>query len=56
MVTLLAKGAGPPFVASLLAAGAMVVLRVVTVERAYRSVPWTTIVLRRHVRRLGCDH
>jgi di/tricarboxylate transporter len=46
MVALLASGAVPPFVASLLAAGAMVVLRVVTIEQAYRSVSWTTPLAR----------
>jgi di/tricarboxylate transporter len=45
MVALLASGAVPPFVASLLAAGAMMVLRVVTVDQAYRSISWTTVVL-----------
>lgn len=45
MVVLLATGAVPPFVASLLAACAMVVLRVVTVEQAYRSVSWTAVVM-----------
>ncbi|MFZ1997254.1 MAG: SLC13 family permease, partial [Solirubrobacteraceae bacterium] len=45
MVVLLASGAVPAFVASLLAAGAMIVLRVVSVEQAYRSVSWTTVVL-----------
>jgi di/tricarboxylate transporter len=45
MVALLASGAVPPFVASILAACAMVVLRVVTVEQAYRSVSWTAVVL-----------
>jgi di/tricarboxylate transporter len=45
MVALLASGAVPPFVASLLAACAMIVLRVVTVEQAYRSVSWTAVVM-----------
>jgi di/tricarboxylate transporter len=45
MVVLLATGWVPAFVASLLAACAMVVLRVLTVEQAYRSVSWTTVVL-----------
>jgi len=45
MVVLLATGAVPAFVASLLAAGAMVLLRVITIEQAYRSVSWTTVVL-----------
>ena len=35
----------PPAVAGLLAAGALIVLRVVSVERAYRSITWTTVVL-----------
>jgi di/tricarboxylate transporter len=45
MVALLATGAVPPAVAGLLAAGAMVLLRVVTIERAYRAVNWTTVIL-----------
>lgn len=45
MVALLASGAVPPFIASLLAAGAMIGLRVVTVEQAYRSISWTAVVL-----------
>jgi di/tricarboxylate transporter len=45
MVALLASGAVPPFVASLLAACAMVVLRIITVEQAYRSVSWTAVVM-----------
>jgi di/tricarboxylate transporter len=45
MVILLASGAVPAFVASLLAAGAMILLGVLTVEQAYRSVSWTTVVL-----------
>lgn len=45
MVVLLASGAVPAFVASLVAACAMVLLRVLTVEQAYRSVSWTTVVL-----------
>jgi di/tricarboxylate transporter len=45
MVALLASGAVPAFVASLLAACALVLLRVLTVEQAYRSVSWTTVVL-----------
>jgi di/tricarboxylate transporter len=32
-------------VAGLLAAGAIVVLRVLTIEQAYRSITWTTVVL-----------
>ena len=45
MVVLLATGIVPSVVAGLLAAGAMVLLRVVSVEGAYRSISWTTIVL-----------
>jgi di/tricarboxylate transporter len=45
MVVLLALGAVPAAVAGLLAATAMVVLRVVTVQQAYRSVSWQTVVL-----------
>lgn len=45
MVVLLATGAVAPAVAGLLAAGAMVVLRVVDVQQAYRAISWTTVVL-----------
>jgi di/tricarboxylate transporter len=45
MVILLATGAVPPVVAGLLAAGALVVTRVLTIEAAYRSISWTTVIL-----------
>jgi di/tricarboxylate transporter len=45
MVVLLAAGAVPPAVAGLLAAGAIVVGRVLTIEQAYRGISWTTVVL-----------
>ena len=45
MVALLASGLVPAAVAALLAATAMVLLRVVGVQQAYRSVSWQTIVL-----------
>jgi di/tricarboxylate transporter len=45
MVALLATGAVPPAVAGLLAAGAIVVSRVLTIEQAYRGISWTTVVL-----------
>lgn len=45
MVALLAIGSTPAVVPALLAAGAMVLLRVVTVDQAYRAVPWGTVVL-----------
>jgi di/tricarboxylate transporter len=45
MVILLATGALPPAVAGLLAAGAIVVGRVLTIEEAYRGISWSTVVL-----------
>jgi di/tricarboxylate transporter len=45
MVVLLATGAVPPAVAGLLAAGALVVLGVLSVEQAYRGISWTTVIL-----------
>jgi di/tricarboxylate transporter len=45
MVVLLATGVVPAVVAGLLAASAMVLLRVLTVEQAYRGISWTTVVL-----------
>jgi di/tricarboxylate transporter len=45
MVALLATGAVPPAVASLLAAGALVLTGVVTLEQSYRAISWTTVVL-----------
>ncbi|WP_374007008.1 SLC13 family permease [Leifsonia sp. LS-T14] len=45
MVVLLATGVFPPAVTGLLAAAAMVLTRVVSVERAHRSISWTTLLL-----------
>jgi di/tricarboxylate transporter len=45
MVVLLITGVVPAAVACLLAACAMVLLRVVTVEQAHRSMSWTTLIL-----------
>jgi di/tricarboxylate transporter len=45
MVVLLATGAVPAAVAGLLAAGALIVLRVLTMEQAYRAISWTTVIL-----------
>jgi di/tricarboxylate transporter len=45
MVALLATGAVPPAVAGLLAAGALVLLGVLSMDQAYRSVSWTTVIL-----------
>jgi di/tricarboxylate transporter len=45
MALLLAFGAVPPAVAGLLAAGAMVLLGVISLEHAYRSINWTAVIL-----------
>ncbi|WP_091499851.1 SLC13 family permease [Microbacterium sp. cf332] len=45
MVVLLATGATPPAAAGLLAAGALVLLRVVRLPDLYQGVSWTTLVL-----------
>jgi di/tricarboxylate transporter len=45
MVVLLATGAVPAAVAGLLAAGALILTRVLSIEHAYRGISWTTIVL-----------
>ncbi len=45
MVLLLATNAVPSVIAGLLAAFAMVLFRVVTVDQAYRSINWTTVIL-----------
>jgi di/tricarboxylate transporter len=45
MVVLLATGSVPPSVAALLAAGAMILLDVVSVQQAYRGISWTTVIL-----------
>jgi di/tricarboxylate transporter len=45
MVVLLATNAVPPVVAALLAAGAVVLLGIVPIEQAYRSISWTTVIL-----------
>jgi di/tricarboxylate transporter len=45
MVLLLASGLVPPAVAGLLAAGALVVSRVLTIPQTYRAVSWTTVIL-----------
>jgi di/tricarboxylate transporter len=45
MVILLATGAVPPAVAGLLAAGAIVLTGVLTVDEAYRGIAWTTVIL-----------
>lgn len=45
MIVLLATGVVPAAVATLLAAIAMVLLRVVTVDQAHRAMNWTTLIL-----------
>lgn len=45
MVVLLATGAVPPAVAGLLAAGALILTRVLTLRQAYGAISWTTVVL-----------
>src|SRR5262249_2926864 len=45
MVVLLVTGVVPPAVAGLLAAGTLISLNVVSMEHAYRSITWTTVVL-----------
>ena len=45
MVLLLATGAVAAMVAGLLAACALVLLRVVSIDQAYRSISWTTVLL-----------
>lgn len=45
MIVLLATGVVLPAVAGLIAAAAMVVLKVITVPQAYRAVSWQTVVL-----------
>jgi len=45
MVVLLASGLVAPVVAALLAALAMVLFRVITVQQAYRGISWSTVLL-----------
>jgi di/tricarboxylate transporter len=45
MVVVLATGLMTPAVAAVLAAGAVVLTRVLTIRQAYRAISWTTVVL-----------
>jgi di/tricarboxylate transporter len=45
MVILLATGLVPPAVAGLLAAGALILMGILTVQQSYRAIDWTTVVL-----------
>ena len=44
-IALLATGAVPPVIVGLLAAGALVLLRVVTVPQGLRAISWDTVIL-----------
>jgi len=45
MVLMLATGVVPPAVAGLLAAGAIILSGIMTVEQSYRAISWTTVIL-----------
>lgn len=45
MIALMETGAMAPVMAALLATGAMIVLRILTIEQAYRRIIWTTVLL-----------
>lgn len=45
MVLMLATGIVPPAVAGLLAAGAIILSGIMTVEQSYRAISWTTVIL-----------
>ena len=45
MVFLLATGLVPPVIAGLLAAAALILSGVLTVDQSYRSIDWTTVIL-----------
>jgi di/tricarboxylate transporter len=45
MVLTLASGALPPAVAAVMAAGGVVLLRVLSVQQAYRAISWSTVIL-----------
>jgi di/tricarboxylate transporter len=45
MIVLLATGFVPPAVAGLLAAGAIILTGIMTVEQSYRAIGWTTVIL-----------
>ena len=44
-VLLLASGVVPPAVAALLAAGTLIILRVISIDHAYRAISGTTLIL-----------
>lgn len=45
LMTILATGILPPAVVGLLAAGALILAGILTVEQAYRAINWTTVIL-----------
>lgn len=45
MIVLLATGIVPAAIAGLLAAGALILTRAVSITRAYRAISWTTVIL-----------
>jgi di/tricarboxylate transporter len=45
MVVLLASGTVPPAVAAVIAASAVILLRILSVQQAYRAISWTTVIL-----------
>lgn len=45
MIVLLATGIVPAAIAGLLAAGALILTRVVSMTQAYRAISWTTVIL-----------
>lgn len=45
MVIMLATGIVPPAVAGLLAAGAIILSGIMTVEQSYRAISWTTVIM-----------
>ena len=45
MVLLLATGIVPPAIAGLLAAGALILTGVMSVDQSYRAIDWTTVIL-----------
>ncbi len=45
LVILLATGLVQPAIAGLLAAGTLILTRIITVEQSYRAINWTTVIL-----------
>lgn len=45
MVVMLATGFTAPAIVGVVAAGAMVLLRVISVDQAYRGISWTTVII-----------